>query len=390
MSALNEVLNALSGTPGFRPISADVFPDWSIEAGDIVSIDTGSGNDGGMTFPVFSADMDWNGAAKGTLSCSGNKERTTLRKQERETYSAAGGAVRAANKHTDDKILEDYNQLIAALNGADGVPEDLAAGLQNYVRYDLKNGDMLSSSQLFAEIGNKARAEIGVYAVSSGGTTKTFAQILADVIKLQGDVEIVGNLSIEGGFLKVAKGIRTNEDVYAHAFHSSSVSMFFGTNNSLTVNTKVQINPSNIIFGGVTYVPKQITYVTKTGYASSKLLTLDKDRYEENFDPQGADQVIRRLKTMSNPVRKPKNPTAVLSVRYTAPENIPAGTTISVPAPANLYDCTTWENYYEKPEYDYVGYYKSTSNPETATDTVLAQSGSAESQAAEAKTEVIL
>lgn len=376
MSALNEVLKALSGTPGFRPISADVFPDWSIEAGDIVSIDTGIGSNEGMVFPVFSSDMDWNGAAKGTLSCSGNKERATLRKQERETYSAVGGAVRAANKRTDDKILEDRNELIAALNGADGVPEDLAAGLQNYVRYDLKNGDSLASSQLFAEIGNKARAEIGVYAVRSGGTTKTLAQILADVIELQGDVKIIGDLSIEDGKLRVAKGIVANGDT-----------LIWG---DLLISGTLSTNIGRLHVGGEAYVPKKITYVTKTGYASSKLLTLDKDRYEENFDPQGADQVIRRLKTISNPVRKPKNPTAVLSVRYTAPENIPAGTTISVPTPANLYDCTTWENYYEKPEYDYVGYYKSTSNPETATDTVLAQSGGADDQAAETNTEVTL
>lgn len=261
MSALNEVLKALSSTPSFRPISADVFPDWSIEAGDIVSIDTGAGSDEGMAFPVFSADMDWNGAAKGTLSCSGNKERTTLRKQERETYSAVGGAVRAANKRTDDKMLEDRNELIAALSGDDGAPEDLAAGLQNYVRYDLKNGESLASSQLSAAIGDKARAEIGVYAVSSGGTTKTFAQILADVIKLQGDVEIVGNLSIESGRLKVAKSILTDNAVFARTFYANDSEVHIG-NKTVNITTPVSFASGGMAFGGNSYRPTEITSTT--------------------------------------------------------------------------------------------------------------------------------
>ena len=242
-------------------------------------------------------------------------------------------------KQAVGNIIENYKQLIAALNGKDGVPEDLASGLKNYVRYDLKNGDMLATSNLFSKIGEKARSEITTYAyvdkdgnthslidviskvddtesglstkvgtkalndtlknyalasslndyltvnaaaelyvtddevkstigtyivTDADGNKKTLAAILADVIKLQGDTEIVGNLSIEDGLLKVRKGIRTNQDVYANKFHSSSPSMFFGGDDSksITLNTKCQINPDNIIFGGKTYTPTEITSTT--------------------------------------------------------------------------------------------------------------------------------
>lgn len=198
-------------TPAFRPMSADTFSDWSIEAGDIISVDA----DGVVhPFPVFTSELDWVGAAKSTLSCDGGQARQTLRKQERREAAAFGAVSREIAK-TDGKILEARNELIAALTGADGAPEDLAAGLQNYVRYDLANKEGYAESVLFAQIGDKARAEIGVYAVKSGKESKTLAEILADLITLQGKVKIDGTVRVENGQLNVDEDIYTKGDVDA-------------------------------------------------------------------------------------------------------------------------------------------------------------------------------
>ena len=199
----------------------------------------------------------------------------------RTAATRAGGVGRAAKriaKQAVGNIIENYNQLIAALNGEDGVPEELESGLKNYVRYDLKNGDMLATSKLFSEIGEKARAEITTYAyvdkdgkahslvdviskvddtesglstkvgtnalnetlknyalasslndyltvnaaaemyvtdddvmatigayivTDSNGNKKTLAAILADVIKLQGRIDLSGNVSVSNGQLTV-------------------------------------------------------------------------------------------------------------------------------------------------------------------------------------------
>ena len=103
----------------------------------------------------------------------------------RTAATRAGGVGRAAKriaKQAVGNIIENYNQLIAALNGEDGVPEDLASGLKNYVRYDLKNGDMLATSKLFSEIGEKARAEITTYAyVDKDGNTHSLVDTVAKV-----------------------------------------------------------------------------------------------------------------------------------------------------------------------------------------------------------------
>lgn len=211
MQVIENLLQKMQQTPAFRPMSADTFSDWSIEAGDIISVDA----DGVVhPFPVFTSELDWVGAAKSTLSCDGGQARQTLRKQERREAAAFGAVSREIAK-TDGKILEARNELIAALTGADGAPEDLAAGLQNYVRYDLANKEGYAESVLFAQIGDKARAEIGVYAVKSGKESKTLAEILADLITLQGKVKIDGTVRVENGQLNVDEDIYTKGDVDA-------------------------------------------------------------------------------------------------------------------------------------------------------------------------------
>lgn len=211
MQVIENLLQKMQQTPAFRPMSADTFSDWSIEAGDIISVDA----DGVVhPFPVFTSELDWVGAAKSTLSCDGSQARQPLRKQERREAAAFWAVSREIAK-TDGKILEARNELIAALTGADGAPEDLASGLQNYVRYDLANKEGYAESVLFAQIGDKARAEISVYAVKSGKESKTLAEILADLITLQGKVKIDGTVRVENGQLNVDEDIYTKGDVDA-------------------------------------------------------------------------------------------------------------------------------------------------------------------------------
>ena len=200
MGILENVLAKMQATPSFCPMSAETFSDWSIEAGDVVTVEVNGEN---QTLPVFSADMDWGGAAMATLSCSGNRERPTLSKPERQSYAAFGGVSREIQK-TNNKILEDRAELIAALNGEDGAPEDLSSGISNYVRYDLENNEAFAGSTLFAQIGEKAKAEIRVYTVlGSDGKAHSLADIVADMIRLQGRIDLSGQVSVSNGQLTV-------------------------------------------------------------------------------------------------------------------------------------------------------------------------------------------
>ena len=241
---IENLLQKMQQTPAFRPMSADTFSDWSIEAGDIISVDA----DGVVhPFPVFTSELDWVGAAKSTLSCDGGQARQPLRKQDRREAAAFGAVSREIAK-TDGKILEARNELIAALTGADGAPEDLASGLQNYVRYDLANKEGYAESVLFAQIGDKARAEIGVYAVKSGKESKTLAEILADLITLQGKVKIDGTVRVENGQLNV------DEDIYTKGYVDADGSIY------AQGGLGCQSGPFRV--GGRQFDPTQITSTT--------------------------------------------------------------------------------------------------------------------------------
>ena len=328
--------NLLAQVKGFRhqPYSAaGAILDPAAEMGDTVTID-------GVAGKIFRRDQRFGTLYRADLSAPGDEEINheipyypPIQRAVSRVGSVARAAAAAAEKAQED-ILQDRKNLIAALNREDGAPEDLLAGFDAYVRWDLDNNAGFAQSTLFTEIGNKARSEITTYTYVDGegnnhslvdviakvddtesglatkvgtkdltatlknyalakslndyltvkaaaelyvtdedvtaaigayivkdasGNKKTLAAILADVIKLQGDTEILGNLSISDGLLKAALGIRTNGGVYANEFHSSSVTIFLGPNSSITSNTKVQFNPSSIVLNGSKYEPTSIT-----------------------------------------------------------------------------------------------------------------------------------
>lgn len=181
----------------------------------------------------------------------------------RTAASRAGGVARAAKrlaKQAVGGVIENYNQLIAALNQDDGVPKDLAAGLKNYVRYDLKNDESYAQSKLFAQVGDKAKAEIAAYVVrGSDGAYHSIASVVADVIKLQGDTEILGNLSISDGRLKVSRSIYTESSVFANKFYSNDAEMVLGGTNHFTLGSDFAVSSSGITFGQKSYGPQEIT-----------------------------------------------------------------------------------------------------------------------------------
>ena len=122
------------------------------------------------------------------------------------------------------------------------------------------------------------------------------------------------------------------------------------------------------------------------GYTASQIRQIDKTRYEDSFDSQGATTVIKRMTSTPTRERKPKNPTKQTTISWTAPFAIKQGTKVTINLAnagySNLYDCSTWDDYYlaDNVKYDYMGYYASASAPESETKTFLAQSGSTATQ----------
>lgn len=172
----------------------------------------------GVKGSILSRRTEFGRQMSSTISAPGEEELdheyeyiTKVDREAQRQRSVFGNALAKVAKDANDNILENYNDLIAALNGDDGAPEDLKAGIANYVRYDLENNEGFAATKLFAQIGEKAKAEITAYVIKDkDGHAKSFLELMADVIKLQGDTEILGNLSIVDGKLKVDRSIWTS------------------------------------------------------------------------------------------------------------------------------------------------------------------------------------
>lgn len=105
MAYTDDLLERMKSTPSYKPSYANTFGDFSLDPGDILKIQTDSGEE---LLPVFSQQMSWNGSARTTLSAGGNKSREVLPKQERDEYSyrqAIGGQMRGFGQK--QKAMED-------------------------------------------------------------------------------------------------------------------------------------------------------------------------------------------------------------------------------------------------------------------------------------------
>lgn len=230
---------------------------------------------GGSRSAILSKRTEYGRQISTTISAPGEEELdheyeyiTKVEREAQRQRSIFGNALAQARKEANDKILENYNDLIAALNGEDGAPEELKAGIANYVRYDLENNQGFAATKLFAQIGEKAKAEINAYVISDDkGHKKSFLDLMADVIKLQGDVEILGNFTVDGGSIKLING-------KGMWIPDSTISVGGGSRDKLSTitfltstyhyTTGLSVGADGITMDQKTFKPKKITSTTGT------------------------------------------------------------------------------------------------------------------------------
>ncbi len=137
MSFAENVLAKVKGTPAFKPATIDSFGDWAIEAGDVISVEIDGRTE---NVPVFSSDTDWNGAAKTSLSCTGNPKREVQDKQTRKDFATASGF---AGGMVD--METNYVELVA-------YTDNVKAGLYAIASEDDIKGLKEGKTTLFAQI----------------------------------------------------------------------------------------------------------------------------------------------------------------------------------------------------------------------------------------------
>lgn len=122
-----------------------------------------------------------------------------------------------------------------------------------------------AQSELATRVGN-AEASLKLKASQDEvtGISSSVATLQADVVTLKGNTEILGNLAITDGRLRVTKSILSEGAVFARKFFSDSSEMTFAGPRTLSVTTDVAITGSGFTFGGKTYKPTNLTLTDGT------------------------------------------------------------------------------------------------------------------------------
>lgn len=117
---LSGIYQRLSEQEEYHPGSAELFTDWSLEAGDTISI----GKNGKQySMPVFSNTISWFGSPKVVVESNGSKEREPISKLSKQKYASGGGGLN--NAKSMNRLIRDIDEQKGYMNtyvlGDDGL-----------------------------------------------------------------------------------------------------------------------------------------------------------------------------------------------------------------------------------------------------------------------------
>lgn len=139
-ASLDPILTRLNGVDNYHPLDADTFSDWSIEAGDLVTV---SRNGVNYKSPVHTSTMTWKGTTPQVqIRSSGKESRDAVSIASRKKYGKGSGAMLNSQQAYRD-ITTSYNNMKAGLILASSAASLYVEDMYNQMKSGL---DLTSSS----------------------------------------------------------------------------------------------------------------------------------------------------------------------------------------------------------------------------------------------------
>ena len=139
-ASLDPILTRLNGVDNYHPLNADTFSDWSIEAGDLVTV---SRNGVNYKSPVHTSTMTWKGTTPQVqIRSSGKESRDAVSIASRKKYGKGSGAMLNSQQAYRD-IITSYNNMKAGLILASSAASLYVEDMYNQMKSGL---DLTSSS----------------------------------------------------------------------------------------------------------------------------------------------------------------------------------------------------------------------------------------------------
>ena len=110
-ASLQGIYNRLHDVERYHPMDADTFADWSMEAGDQVTVQRETDS---YVSPVHTSRMTWKKAPETTISSGGNERRESIAQASRNRYNGGGGGLRSTRR-LHESIIVAYENMVAGL-----------------------------------------------------------------------------------------------------------------------------------------------------------------------------------------------------------------------------------------------------------------------------------
>lgn len=219
-ASLAPIYNRLASAPRYHPMSSDTFADWSMEAGDIVTV---SRDGQSYSAPVHTSTLKWHGKQQISIRSEGDKERPPLSIMSQRKYASSrsgggghygqqdlywemeseDGTLHATISATAEALTTSYTKDIGDTKAAlEGTITQTAEAYQRV--YMNKLTDVESKVEQTAD-------SIGLIVDSTTGSVtpakiiaaindnKSSVKIGADQIFLEGNVLLSGILKVSNG-----------------------------------------------------------------------------------------------------------------------------------------------------------------------------------------------
>lgn len=200
MADIQSIYNRLNSGTAFTPLSVDTFGDWSLEAGDVISV-----SKDGTTYstPAMQSGLKWNGGSKVAISSLGDKQREPLSVLSRQQYASGGGRGGYWNTrkaftdiHQSDTQIELIAREQRTIGGKVTNLESSFTVMSDRIGGSISaDGKIIASAAIEAVTGPDGRTLLGVFKVD------------ADQIYLNGNTTLNGIMTIQNGNLRVNSAI---------------------------------------------------------------------------------------------------------------------------------------------------------------------------------------
>lgn len=188
-ASLSDIYDRMHSVANYHPFTADTFADWSLEAGDIVTI----GRDGDeIASPIHAATVRWNGRQRVSLESRGEKERESVAKMSARAFNGGGnggGAYRSGGRRTNKEKTR-YTELVRTDDEIKAAAIDTERKLTAAIKVQADRIDIVIDKDGHIKAG--IVVEI-VDEINEGKVT-----ISADKIALDGNTTIANVMSISG------------------------------------------------------------------------------------------------------------------------------------------------------------------------------------------------